>query len=134
MIKAVIFDYNEVINRRLLVQPEILDYAARLRKKGIKTALLSNMYKPMAEFVKIRGKIKDFEPVMFGRDTGVLKPDPQAYQAMLDMLGLEPEECIFVDDKIENIHGAEELGMHVILSRNTAQTIDNIKLLVKANL
>jgi putative hydrolase of the HAD superfamily len=134
MIKAVVFDYNEVINRRLRVQPEILELAKDLRRRDIQTATLSNLIRPLAWFIKKRGKLKDFQPVIFTYEIGIDKPDPKSYEYVIKKMGLKPEECIFVDNRVVNIAGAEAVGMHVVLARNTSQTVDNINQLIKANL
>ena len=132
MIKAVVFDYNEVINRRLRLQPELLDLAKQLRKDGIKTAILSNIIMPLAWFIKLRGKMADFEPIVFAYEIGASKPDTKSYEFIIKKLGLKPQECLFVDNRAENIAGAEAVGMHVVMDHDTAQTIEDIKLLLKA--
>lgn len=130
MIKAVVFDYGAVINRRLRLQKPVLELAKELRGRGIKTAVLSNMIRPLAWSVKHRGNLADFAPVIFSCDIKRRKPYPESYQAMLKVLGLKPEECLFVDNRADNIAGAEALGMPVVLARNTAQTVENIKQLL----
>jgi len=46
--------------------------------------------------------------------TGVLKPDPRAYRACVDDLGLAPEECVFVDDQPRNVDGARAVGLQAV--------------------
>jgi len=43
--------------------------------------------------------------------TGILKPDPRAYQAAADALGTPIELCLMVDDQPRNIKGALAAGM-----------------------
>lgn len=43
------------------------------------------------------------------------KPDPAAYQKALDALGLQPEECLLVDDEPANVQGALAVGMRAVL-------------------
>ena len=43
--------------------------------------------------------------------TGILKPDPLAYQAAADALGAPIERCLMVDDQPRNIAGALAAGM-----------------------
>jgi putative hydrolase of the HAD superfamily len=50
-----------------------------------------------------------------GSDTGVLKPDPQAYALAARRLGLPPEEIVFVDDMPWSIEGARRAGMVTVL-------------------
>jgi HAD superfamily hydrolase (TIGR01509 family) len=133
MIKAVVFDYNAVINRRARIQPEILDLAKELRRSNIRTAILSNLLQPLAWFIKKRGKLRDFSPIIFTHEIGVAKPDPKSYEFVIKKLGLRAEECLFVDNRLDNIAGAEAVGMPVLLARNTAQTVDSIRQLIKTS-
>jgi len=51
-------------------------------------------------------------------DVHLVKPDPRIYQCLLDKYDLRPEDCIFVDDRPENVAAARQLGMqgHVFTS------------------
>ena len=37
------------------------------------------------------------------------KPDPRIYQALLDKYQLKASECVFIDDRRENVQAAFEL-------------------------
>ncbi len=43
--------------------------------------------------------------------TGILKPDPRAYQAAADALGTPLHRCLMVDDQPRNVEGARQAGM-----------------------
>ncbi len=45
-------------------------------------------------------------------DTGILKPDPRAFQRATDIIGVEPDRVLFVDDQPLNVAGADAFGMH----------------------
>ena len=47
--------------------------------------------------------------------TGLRKPEPQAYLSAAKSLGVAPAQCVFIDDRQENVRPAEELGMRGIL-------------------
>ena len=50
--------------------------------------------------------------------TGFSKPDPRAFQAAAEALGVTPADCIMVGDRIDNdIAPAKALGMAAILLR-----------------
>ena len=42
----------------------------------------------------------------------MLKPDVKIYEAFLRKYGLSAEECLFVDDREENVNGAQAAGMN----------------------
>ena len=51
---------------------------------------------------------------------GVMKPDPQAFRAAVELLGMRAEECLFIDDIPQNIAGARDCGLEGILFRDVA--------------
>lgn len=55
-----------------------------------------------------------FERNFYSHEMGMRKPDPQIYLEALREAGLNPEETLFIDDMIENIEAAENLGMKVL--------------------
>lgn len=94
--------------------PEVLEYAKELRKKGIKVFILSRNFKERTEYYR-----KNFPEIFdsvdkayFSWETGLVKPDPRAYQAILDEHNLRPKECVYFDDVEENVKIARSLGIH----------------------
>ncbi|MBN8500843.1 MAG: HAD-IA family hydrolase [Sphingomonadales bacterium] len=55
-----------------------------------------------------------FEHTIESSKAGVRKPDPRIYQMMCEKLGLEPAQCIYLDDLGINCKPAAQLGMHAI--------------------
>jgi FMN phosphatase YigB (HAD superfamily) len=53
--------------------------------------------------------------------TGLRKPDPQTYLNAARTLGVAPGECLFVDDRPENIEAARALGMDAIIKTDIGQ-------------
>lgn len=45
----------------------------------------------------------------------VIKPEPEIYKILFDKYDLRPEECVFIDDRADNIEMARALGMHGIV-------------------
>lgn len=71
--------------------------------------------------------VSDAWPSM-GLILGILKPHKLMYQSALDNLNLKPEECIFLDDNINNCIGARKIGITPILvSRIHEDYINNFK-------
>lgn len=99
-----------------VIRPEALAAIETTRKAGLKLAVLSN------ELDLFYGKafreklpfLKDFDAIIDATYTGILKPDPRAYQRCLDDLDLPAACCVFVDDQHRNIVGAQEIGMQTV--------------------
>ena len=54
-----------------------------------------------------------FEKVYFSFEIGKRKPNPEAYQYIINKHELSPKRTLFVDDKKENTDAAAALGIHV---------------------
>jgi HAD superfamily hydrolase (TIGR01509 family) len=52
-----------------------------------------------------------FRPRLFSADTGVMKPDPRQYRTLLELLGLPPQQVLYVDDEPGYAAAAASLGM-----------------------
>jgi 2-haloacid dehalogenase len=52
-----------------------------------------------------------FDGVVLSADIGILKPDAGIYRYFCRTHGLEPGDCLFIDDRIENVAGARACGM-----------------------
>ncbi len=96
-------------------RPDIWEYARKLKEKGYKLYVLSNYSE---ELLKIHTGTAEFWKYMDGGivsyQVGICKPNPEIYQALLHKYELVPEECIFFDDRPENVEGAIALGMQSV--------------------
>lgn len=107
--------------------PGMVDVVKELQKQGFLTPLLSNVRKSQAEVKRRLGYYELFSPLLLSCETGVKKPDPQAYCLLLDQLQLLPEEVLFIDNKLTNVEMAQTLGMEAIQFIHTQQIIEELK-------
>jgi 2-haloacid dehalogenase len=56
-----------------------------------------------------------FRDIVVSGDERLVKPDPAIYRLALNRFGLEPGQAVFVDDRQENVDGAEAVGMIGVL-------------------
>lgn len=97
----------------LVLRPEARDAILKAHKAGIRLAILSNeldLFYGVA-FRKRFPLIELFETIVDATYTNVLKPDPRAYELVLEQLSLPREACVFVDDQLKNIEGARAVGL-----------------------
>nr|XP_012788761.1 unnamed protein product [Sorex araneus] len=94
--------------------PVMTEAIARIRAKGLQTAVLSNnFYLPNGRsFLPLDQK--QFDVVVESCLEGVCKPDPRIYQRCLARLGVQPSESIFLDDLGPNLRAAASLGIRTI--------------------
>jgi putative hydrolase of the HAD superfamily len=100
----------------------------RARKTETKMGLLSNGWPSTRRFLDERWYIADiFDDMIISAEVGLAKPDRMIYQLALDRLGVEAEQTIFIDDFIENIEGARELGIHGIHFQDPQTVLEELK-------
>jgi len=95
-----------------------------------KTALLSNIGKGSLARRFSDEELEDlFDVVVTSAHLGTVKPDPVIYKHTAERLGVEPEECVFLDDREGYCDAARDVGMQTIWFRGYEQAkpeLDNI--------
>jgi putative hydrolase of the HAD superfamily len=78
--------------------------------------LLSNIATPYKQCFYNEGLDEFFEKVFFSCDIGFRKPEPGAYQTILDYSGLKPKQLLMIgDSKVSDYEGAMNCGIPAIL-------------------
>jgi len=98
-----------------------------LKEKGYKVATLSNTLKPHEKVHRKAGCYKFFSKVFLSDRLGMKKPDAEIYRYVSRALNVRPDECVFIDDKLENVVGARKVGMKAILFKNAQQLGKEVK-------
>jgi HAD superfamily hydrolase (TIGR01509 family) len=93
---------------------ELLDYIRSKLKPKYKIGIISNAGEDWV--LKILGEknIQLFDDIVLSYKAGMIKPEPGIYELSVKNLGIEPEECVFVDDILRYCQGAEQLGMNTV--------------------
>jgi putative hydrolase of the HAD superfamily len=99
-----------------VIRPEATSSVLAARAAGRKLAILSNELDLFygADFRKRLPLLRHFDVVVDATYTGILKPDRRAYELCLKELGLEPPQCVFVDDQLRNVLGAQQAGLRTV--------------------
>ena len=71
-----------------------------------------------------------FEHVVESSKLGMRKPDPRIYQHACDLLGVKPEDCVYLDDLGINLKPARALGMRTIKVGDPEVAIDELQAMV----
>jgi len=82
-----------------------------LASAGHRLAMLSNAPADVAEAVGRLPVAAHFEHLIFSCFLKSAKPDPGCFSAALAVLGAEPGEVIFIDDRADNVASAARMGM-----------------------
>lgn len=96
-------------------RPEVWDKIAALKDKGYSIYILSNYSE---ELFRMHTKGALFLDLLDGGivsyQVHALKPEPEIYQILLDKYGLQAEECLFFDDRADNVESARALGIQAV--------------------
>jgi putative hydrolase of the HAD superfamily len=99
-----------------VIRPEAVAAIRAAKAAGCKLAVLSNELDLFygAAFRAKLPLLELFDVIVDATYTGILKPDPRAYAACQERLGVKAHHCVFVDDQLRNIDGARQVGWHTV--------------------
>jgi putative hydrolase of the HAD superfamily len=132
--------YNQHVTKEMFVerarsqlQPAqvVYDLAARLRAKGIRTGILSNIFAMNAQGLRQQGLYDGFDPIVLSCEEGYAKPDKEFYEIAINKLGINPHEVLFVDDQDKCIGPAEEFGMYTVTAADPQQIVNDVTRLIE---
>ena len=102
--------------------------AMDLKQKGYSIYVLSNFPGDQYDkYEKHNSFLQIFDDKIISGHVGLAKPDAKIYQLAIDKFHLVPERSLFIDDKIENIEGAKQLGIQTIHLQNPDELPELIK-------
>jgi putative hydrolase of the HAD superfamily len=113
-------------------RPEMVE-ALRRVKARFKTGCITNNVPGMAtgsasgRSLYVAEVMVLFDHVIESAKTGLRKPDPRIYRMMAEALGVDPENCIYLDDLGINLKPAREMGMTTIKVVNAPQAIAELE-------
>jgi len=99
-----------------LVRPQARDLVAAAHAAGLETAVLTNDlydFHDQAWIDRVR-VLAEVGCVVDASRHGTRKPAPAAYRLVLDRLGVDPDQTVFVDDQPANAAGAAAAGMAAV--------------------
>lgn len=119
---------------RGLVTPR--DYAIpwvrELKEKGFFVYYLSNFsHKAQMECAEALTFIPFTDGGILSYREKLIKPDPAIYKLLLDRFGLKAEECVFLDDVLQNVEAARECGLYGIRFETKEQAEAELKALLE---
>jgi FMN phosphatase YigB (HAD superfamily) len=104
------------------VRNHILIEWIRSHKDRYKIGLLSNVSEDTYTMLFNEDDERElFDAVVLSSRIGITKPSREAYQLIAERLGVEPKDCIMIDDIERNVEGAENVGMKGLLFRSNEQ-------------
>lgn len=127
------------IDKNIVPKLQELWHSSYIPIKGMKELVsgLRENYKVIAFSGNIKERIEylngkyhleeDFDDFIFSFDHGFSKKEIEFYKVLLQRIGCEPEECIFIDDLQEFLDIAETFGLKTVLFKNPSQLKSDLR-------
>ena len=104
--------YGKIVRDKLSPLPGAVEFISKCRKKHLKLALATS-----ADRVKMEVNLKEiglsgdiFQSIITGLDVENKKPFPDIYIKAAESIGLEPRECLVVEDAVSGIKAGKSAG------------------------
>jgi putative hydrolase of the HAD superfamily len=95
---------------------EVIELMLDVKGAGLRLAALTNDLVDFhgQEWVDRQAWLKHFDVIVDASVSGVLKPDPRAYAAAIELMGLPAAEIVYLDDMPWNVDGGTTAGLQAI--------------------
>lgn len=112
---------NTYENGELYPAAGVKELIAELRRRGIRTALVSSTFTKLIVTALNRLGMTDlFDVILCGDMYSAAKPDPEGYLTAMRYLNVRPEECIVVEDSPNGILSGRRSGAYVMAYTGSA--------------
>ncbi len=99
-------------------RPGIRELLADLQNRGLLLGIVANQGEATLPKLEAHGLAHFFQHMGMTGLTGLVKPDVRVFAGAAEALGVEPEECVVVGDRVDNdIFPAKNVGMKAVLFR-----------------
>ena len=106
-VQGVLDDWMHILRPRRRMQTLV----EQLKQHGYCVYYLSNIPEDVLALLMERDFKGLFDGGVASCEVKINKPDPRIYRALLDKYQLKADECIFIDDRADNIKAASLLGL-----------------------
>ena len=109
------------------VRPEMVTALDRAIDAGFITACLTNNVSSDHQRPEVDAVMEQFDHVIESSKVGCRKPEPAFYELACATAGVEPVECVFLDDLGINLKPARAMGMCTIKVLDARQAIGDLE-------
>ena len=99
------------------------EFCSFVKEKGYGVYVLSNAHKSFYTYFPRYFDLEFFDGVTVSADVHIVKPDVRIYEHLLEKYDLKAEECLFIDDRADNVEGAIKAGMKAVQFKNDFKKI-----------
>jgi putative hydrolase of the HAD superfamily len=111
----------------LKLNPSTLQMVGEVHASGVPVSLMANVPRELARELDRHPELAGFTHRFFSADMQLIKPEPEAYRAVLDKIGADPADVVLVDDRLANVEAAGALGLRAIHFTGTPTCVAAIR-------
>lgn len=100
-----------------------VNFCREIKTRGYGMYVLSNACNIFYEYFPKYFPLEWFDGIVVSSDEHIVKPDAGIYRILLERYGLNADECLFIDDRADNVRGAVESGMNAYVFNNDFETV-----------
>lgn len=94
-----------------------------MRERGLTVGILSNSGPGAREQEACWGFQALVDVLVYSHEVGLKKPDPAIYALTAELLGVPPDEIVFLDNWLPAVEGARAAGWHAVHHTDTDTSI-----------
>ncbi|MHC4941781.1 MAG: HAD family hydrolase [Planctomycetota bacterium] len=107
-----IAEYLELVQDGLLPMPGVPECITGMLMRGLSLAAASSSSRKVVDATLVElGLKKSFQVVVCGDEVRRSKPDPEIFLKAAEGLGVQPDQCLVIEDSPNGIQAAREAGM-----------------------
>ncbi|MCR5715246.1 MAG: HAD family phosphatase [Lachnospiraceae bacterium] len=115
-----------------VLRPDVYERVFALKKAGYRLYILSNYCKGLFEkHTEGAPFLKEMDGMLISYMVHMNKPEHRIYEELLRRFDLRAQECLFFDDRPENVQGAKECGLEAITVTSRQMLIDQLDALLQ---
>ncbi len=99
------------------------DFCNFVKASGYNVFVLSNAHSSFYEYFPRYFELNFFDGIVVSADVHIVKPDVRIYEHLLSKFNLKAEECLFIDDRANNVEGAKKAGMQAVQFKNDFEEV-----------
>ena len=103
-----------------------IDFIENVKGK-YKLAIISNDSSRWSKYLREKFDInRYFDVISISGDLKIQKPDERIFLLTIEKLGVNAEDCIYIDDRTGNLNAAKKVGMNPILLNSRNESYEGV--------
>lgn len=112
----------DAVRESLHAKPDTVALLEKLHGRSVPLYCLSNISSDIFAYLRERHPFWHvFRGIVISGELGMMKPEPEIFEFLLQRYGLAAAETVFIDDNAPNVAAARALGIHTVWFQNARQ-------------